>query len=83
MHPCRFHPLMPGMQAIDLIFSFSLLQRCDTWCNIAYVHEKAGHGYEEIEDCYLKALEFAQLSGNQQAVVGVCYQPVKNFCTNN
>ena len=72
------------MQVIDLYFSFSLLQRCDTWCNIAYVHEKAGHGYEEIKDSYLKALGFAELSGRQQAVVGLCYyQPVENFCTNS
>ena len=43
---------------------------CETWCNIAYVHEKAGHDYDEIKDSYFKALKFAELSGKQQAEVG-------------
>lgn len=47
------------------------LQKCDTWCNIAYVHEKAGHDYEEIKDAYIKALAYAEQSGRQQSVVGL------------
>lgn len=43
---------------------------CETWCNIADVHEKAGHDYDDIKDSYLRALKFAELSGNQHAVVG-------------
>ena len=45
---------------------------CDTWCNIAYVHEKAGHSYEEIKDAYVKALAYAEQSEKPQSVVGLC-----------
>jgi len=44
---------------------------CDTWCNIAYVHEKAGHTYEEIKDAYIKALAYAEQSEKPQSVVGL------------
>lgn len=44
---------------------------CDTWCNIAYVHEKAGHTYEEIKDAYIKALAYAEQSEKSQSVVGL------------
>ena len=55
---------------------------CETWCNIAYVHEKAGHDYEEIRGSYLKALEFAGLSGRQQAAVGIPILEIKTRFTN-
>ena len=51
------------------VFFLSHLQKCDTWCNIAYVHEKAEHDYEEIEDAYMKALTYAEQSGKPQVVV--------------
>ena len=44
---------------------------CDTWCNIAYVHEKAGHTYNEIKDAYIKALAYAEQSEKPQSVVGL------------
>lgn len=53
-----------------------LLQMCGTWCNIAYVHEKAGHTYEEIKDAYIKALAYAEQSEKPQLVVGL----VITFC---
>ena len=43
---------------------------CDTWCNIADVHEKAGHDYEQIKDAYIKALGYAEQSGKLSSVVG-------------
>ena len=49
---------------------------CGTWCNIAYVHEKAGHTYEEIKDAYIKALAYAEQSEKPQLVVGL----VITFC---
>jgi len=50
---------------------------CDTWCNIAYVHEKAGHGYDEIKDAYNRALGYAEQSGKLSSVVGFVEQYIK------
>ena len=52
-------------------------QMCDTWCNIAYVHEKAGHEYDEIKDAYSRALEYAEQSGKLSSVVGFVEQYIK------
>lgn len=50
---------------------------CDTWCNIAYVHEKAGHEYDEIKDAYNRALGYAEQSGKLSSVVGFVEQDIK------
>ena len=76
---CVYRPLYKHL--IDVSLSFPILthnalfllltaQMCGTWRNIAYVHEEAGHDYEEIKESYFKALEYAELSGKPQAVVG-------------
>ena len=50
---------------------------CDTWCNIAYVHEKAGHEYDEIKDAYNRTLGYAEESGKLSSVVGFVEQYIE------
>ena len=76
MEICRFVFVVRSYQTVKLsdtpdLYIPPCIQMCDTWCNIAYVHEKAGHDYEEIKDAYIKALACAEQSGKHQAVVGL------------
>jgi len=58
-------------EELDIMEEDDYKEMCETWCNIADVHEKAGHDYDDIKDSYLRALKFAELSGNQHAVLKV------------
>ncbi|XP_068698694.1 tonsoku-like protein isoform X1 [Montipora foliosa] len=59
------------LEELEIMEEGNYKEMCETWCNIAYVHEKAGHDYDEIKDSYFKALKFAELSGKQQAELRV------------
>ncbi|KAL9976144.1 hypothetical protein ACROYT_G013400 [Oculina patagonica] len=59
------------MEELEIMEERNYKEMCDTWCNIAYVHEKAGHDYEEIKDAYVKALAYAEQSGRSQSVLRV------------
>ncbi|EDO37052.1 predicted protein, partial [Nematostella vectensis] len=44
---------------------------CDTWCNIAQVHEESKDCYEKVEQAYLNALESAKRAQRPHAQIGV------------
>ena len=54
---------------------------CDTWCNVAMVHETAKHEYDKIEDAYLKALDCAVKAGSFHAQVSTVPVPSEGMQT--
>ena len=72
--------IVPKTRPYYVLF-FSGLQMCDTWCNVAMVHETAKHEYDKIEDAYLKALDCAVKAGSFHAQVSTVPVPSEGMQT--
>ena len=68
-----FHKLCCYLVYMTFLTHTVLKQACDTWCNIANVHELSGHDYQEVRDAYFKALEYAEMSAKPNVIVSGKY----------